>query len=235
MVRQKDELFARALEKTRRGDWSGVQWIIAHRAKTAHKGAVGLYATNEAAGFVNERALDALKGQAFERYAEFYGEATEDDFNGDVIFKCKEGARVISLVNAKDGWSYQNGSVGTVTKIDRGNEEITVDFDRTGEAVIAPNVWSIKDYEVRGGKLLERERGSIKQMPLKLAYALTIHKSQGQTFSRVNLDPYCFDDGHLYVALSRCQSVDGLYFTAPPKREYLMSSQQVRAFYEGSQ
>ena len=118
MVRQKDELFARALEKTRRGDWSGVQWIIAYRAKTSHKGAIGLYATNEAAGYVNDRALDALKGQAFERYAEFYGEATEDDFNGDVIFKCKEGARVISLVNALDGWSYQNGSIGTVTKIE---------------------------------------------------------------------------------------------------------------------
>ena len=92
------------------------------------------------------------------REAEFYGEATADDFNGDVLFKCKVGARVISLVNAKDGWSYQNGSMGTVTRIDRGKEEITVHFNKTGEAVISPNVWSVKDYEVKAGKLLERER-----------------------------------------------------------------------------
>ena len=73
--------------------------------------------------------------------------------------------------------------------------------------------------------------GRYSQFPVKLAWAVTIHKSQGQTFSRVNLNPSCWDSGQLYVALSRVRSVDGLHFTRPIYDKYLFLDPKIASFY----
>ena len=69
-------------------------------------------------------------------------------------------------------------------------------------------------------------------MPVRLAYAITIHKSQGKTFEKIILDPKAFADGQLYVALSRLKSIDGLYLTEEINAEYLKTNKKVKDFYE---
>lgn len=65
-----------------------------------------------------------------------------------------------------------------------------------------------------------------------MAYAITMHKSQGQTYEKVNLDPYCFTEGQFYVALSRVKTIDNLHFLVPPKTEYLITDLRVQDFYK---
>ena len=79
------------------------------------------------------------------------------------------------------------------------------------------------------------EIGSYSQIPLKLSWAITIHKSQGQSYECVNLDPYSFADGQLYVALSRAKNIKKLYLTKPLKEEYLKTSKVVKEFYASIQ
>ena len=84
---------------------------------------------------------------------------------------------------------------------------------------------------VKENHLVKEVVGTFCQIPLKLAYAITIHKSQGQTFDKVNLNPWCFDDGMLYVALSRVRSIDGLHIAGSLSNFYLRCNPAVRAFY----
>ena len=235
IVRQSDKDFSDALEKVRRGDFAGVKWIASNSATAPIDGAISLFATNKKAREVNEAHLKALKGKSFFSEAVFDGEATEKDFNGEKLFKCKRGSRVMSVVNAQDDEGYKNGSLGVVKDFDVDGETVTVDFDEIGEVKIKPYVWEVKDYTLEKGKLKEKTVGEITQIPLKLSDAVTIHKSQGQTFDAVNLSPYAFADGQLYVALSRCKSAGGVYFLESPKKQFLKCSDAVKTFYEGAQ
>ena len=235
IVRQSDKDFSDALEKVRRGDFAGVKWIASNSATAPIDGAISLFATNKKAREVNELKLKTLKGKAFFSEALFDGEATEKDFNGERLFKCKRGSRVMSVVNAQDDEGYKNGSLGVVTDFDVDGETVTVDFgEEIGEVDITPYEWQVKSYEMEGKRLKEKTVGTITQIPLKLSDAVTIHKSQGQTFDAVNLSPYAFADGQLYVALSRCKSAGGVYFLESPKKRFLKCSDAVRTFYEGA-
>ena len=234
IVRQSDKDFSDALEKVRRGDFAGVKWIASNSATAPIDGAISLFATNKKAREVNESKLKTLKGKAFFSEAVFEGKATEKDFNGEKLFKCKRGSRVMSVVNAQDDEGYRNGSLGVVTDFDVDGEMVTVDFDEIGLTVIKPYTWEVKDYTLEKGKLKEKTVGEITQIPLKLSDAVTIHKSQGQTFDAVNLSPYAFADGQLYVALSRCKSAGGVYFLESPKKRFLKCSDAVKTFYEGA-
>jgi hypothetical protein len=86
------------------------------------------------------------------------------------------------------------------------------------------------DYDVKGIDLVKIERGSFIQFPLKLAYAITIHKSQGQTYDRVIIKPKSFAKGQLYVALSRCKSFDGISLDYRILPDYLKTSSKVLKF-----
>ena len=89
----------------------------------------------------------------------------------------------------------------------------------------------VKKKETGKEKLELTEIGSFTQIPLKLAYAITIHKSQGQTYDKVNLDPYCWDCGQLYVALSRCKTIENMHLTQLIKPRFLRASKEVINFY----
>ena len=70
-------------------------------------------------------------------------------------------------------------------------------------------------------KIVRKIVGSFKQFPIKIAWALSIHKSQGQTFSQVNIDPQCWDSGQFYVAVSRAESIEGIHFMVPIMKQYI--------------
>lgn len=127
-----------------------------------------------------------------------------------------------------------NGSMGTVTELS--DNHITVQIDNGGECRVDPYTWSIKEYvleedeETREKRVVEKEIGSFTQFPLKLAWAITIHKSQGQTYDKVNIYNGFFANGQMYVALSRCKTLNGIHTMGKLQRNELRYSQEVKDF-----
>ena len=98
---------------------------------------------------------------------------------------------------------------------------------------ITRNVWKKMDYEDNNGVVVSRTRGTVTQFPLKLGYALSIHKSQGMTLRNVYIDAaLCFAPGQAYVALSRCVSLDGLFLMRPIHNNVLLKDNDINLFYK---
>ena len=131
---------------------------------------------------------------------------------------------------------FANGTFGIVTAVRAGFVKVKID---DGQVVdIYPFEWTINKYTVKRvpnsakEEIITEKIGSFSQIPLRLAYAITMHRSQGQTYEKVNLDPYCFTEGQFYVALSRVKTIDNLHFLVPPKTEYLITDLRVQDFYK---
>lgn len=148
--------------------------------------------------------------------AKFTGQFNQHNAPCDVELKMRVGARVMTLINDADQGFY-NGSMGTVTSID--NAQITVQLDDGHSVVVKPFKWVEKAYRVNKGVIETIENGSCTQFPLALGWAITIHKSQGLTFDNIVIHcPFTFAPGMIYVALSRCTTMQGIvtdFFIGP--------------------
>ncbi|MCD8019695.1 MAG: viroplasmin family protein [Clostridiales bacterium] len=234
VMRQKeDEEFIKQLNKIRSGDDSAIDWFNAHTTAQAQPG-IYMFGTNRQADAKNKKEIEALQQQTHVYVGKLDGFQKELPTSEELVL-C-EGARVMSVMNDQNG-KYQNGSLGTVKKMK--DSSVVVDFDNGATAEIEPYTWQDIDYRVEideatgKTKLVEDVLGEFTQLPLKIAFAVTIHKSQGQTYDSANLDPNCFGDGQLYVALSRVTSVDALHLLRPIRRRDLRVSAEVKEFYEG--
>jgi hypothetical protein len=126
----------------------------------------------------------------------------------DILLNLRVGARVMMLANDPMG-RYCNGSTGEVIGIAEGT--VTVKLDDESLVVVTPYTWSAKEYKMVGDKVETIDKGSCTQYPLTLAWAITIHKSQGLTFDKVSVHTNgIFAPGQLYVALSRCRTMEGI-------------------------
>ena len=244
VMRQNDPAFIDQLNRARVGDRGCVPYFneraVSDRRR-APEDELWLCATNRMATTINDERVSALeRGGARSRtyVASVSGDVKPSDKPTDDRLRLIEGARVMLLANMpEDGLA--NGSLGTVVKTDA--DSVTVLFDDTGEAVgIEPKEWKVMKSTVHEGvgkdgkpvpELVNDVVGTFTQMPLRLAFAITIHKSQGQTFERCAVHSKVFGAGMLYVALSRCTTFDGL--TVWPKIEpaKLFANQSVIDFY----
>ncbi len=229
VFRQSDPVFLDVLGGVRRGELDRQQAeflddcvsdIDPVMAADTH---VVLTGTNAAAFEINHRKLAALPGQQTEFEAKVTGQFDAKLFPTESPLSLKAGARVILLRNdAEKRWV--NGTLAEIVKVEPGQLRIKID-DK--EYKIEPVVWERYRYEFDSKKseLKKEVVGTFKQYPLRLAWALTIHKSQGQTLDKVFIDLRrgLFAHGQAYVALSRCRSLDGLLLSrALTSRDLIM-------------
>ena len=237
-VRQSDNTFIKALNMARVGDNRCLRYIEANASMTPIENAIILCSTNKEVKDRNTEELNKLKTREQIYEASITGEVNQSDKVVDDVIRLRIGARVMTAINDPED-AYRNGSLGTVTGLT--DTAVEVRLDAGGTVTITRNTWDILGYSTEHKKdkktgkdettLTTNVIGTFSQIPLKLAYAVTIHKSQGQTYDAVNLNPYCWDYGQLYVALSRAKKVDTIHLITPLKWNYLKASPDVIRFY----
>lgn len=251
IVRQSDESFIRALNQARIGDPECISYFNM-RVSPYEKDAITLCAKNATADAINNQRLYEQPGREKCYMATFKGDAKKSDFNGTEELRLKEGARVMAIANDVKEERYANGSMGTVT--DMSDEGVEVEWDNGFTSFVKENKWDKKKYEVseqtvteqvynkKTGEIEEKSKkkkvidtevtGEIRQIPLRLGYAITIHKSQGNTFDALNVDlSEVFQEGQAYVAISRCSNPAGLHLKKAIWPAVFMPVDAVNAFY----
>ncbi len=192
-------------------------------------GAITLATTNSTVTRINATALARLPGRSLTARAEVTGEFGGRAFPADEALDLKVGAQVMFLRNDPDQ-RWVNGSIGVVTKI---NSVVWVEVEGERHQV-QPAVWEKYKYSYSATtKALKKDIiGEFTQFPLRLAWAVTIHKSQGKTYERaiVDLGERSFAPGQTYVALSRIASLDGLYLTRPLRPSDIIVDENVTRF-----
>ncbi len=189
---------------------------------------VHLATTNAGAGVVNTQALDRLEGRPFRSQGTITGTFEQRSLPAPMSLELKLGAQVMLTSNDSNG-RWVNGTVGVVEAIEEGgfdyDEVIIVQIEDGEEVEVEPYTWETFEYVFNPDtEIVEtKEVGSFTQYPLILAWAITIHKSQGKTFDNVIIDfeRGTFAHGQAYVALSRCTTLDGITLKQPFKKGHI--------------
>lgn len=219
IFRQSDEKFIRILNAVRDDKLteSDLQLLQKQYFPTfdisKHPDYILLTTHNVKADRVNNQEMARLKSMEHTYTAEIKGEFPEKNFPNNAELTLKKGAKVMFIANDTDSpRKYFNGKIGTIAHID--DEHIYVHCEDEEEDIeVKQEEWKNIRYNVNPTtkQIEEKELGSFTQYPLRLAWAITIHKSQGLTFDRVAVDiEAAFASGQVYVALSRCRSLEGI-------------------------
>jgi ATP-dependent exoDNAse (exonuclease V) alpha subunit len=221
VFRQSDEAFLTVLNRIRDGDVTEADLTVlnerVHPIRTLGEGDsfVILTPTNAAAHRINMAYLEALPAEAKTYEAGISGEFGETAHPTDATLLLKHGAKVMLLRNDPDK-RWVNGTVARVARLE--DKRVWIEVDGKVHE-IEPVSWEARRYayDQTAEKIVENVTGTFRQFPLRLAWALTIHKSQGLTLDRVYIDlgRGTFAHGQTYVALSRCRSLEGLALARP--------------------
>ena len=201
-------------------------------------GYITLCARNATADKINQRELSLLEAPEYEFIADVKGQFDPGLYPADFGLRLRKGAQVMFVRNDLEERQFVNGTIGKITQLT--HDTIVVETEDQGgkkrRIEVAKIEWEIIRY--KGGQAggLETEVvGSFNQYPLRLAWAITIHKSQGKTFDRVLIDlgGGAFEHGQLYVALSRCRTLEGVVLRHRIRLQDVITDERVVDFYEG--
>ena len=232
VVRHRDIEFAQLLRRIRYGDRSAIEEINQRSSPIPIDGAICLCAHVAAANRINSDALLRLPGELVCCPAISTGKV---DWRYTVLEETlclKRNARIIFTMNDPQG-RYVNGSLGTIIDFNysisyRGYiDSIRVILDNSSRP------FDINRVQIQTDTLECEEESIVLQFPIRLAYAITIHKAQGQTFSNINfMEAQCWECGQIYVALSRATSLKGIYLQEKLSPERLLVSEKVIKYYD---
>jgi hypothetical protein len=239
IYRQKNEDFIQILNEIRNDQLSESSAAILneryHPSFSPHKdeGYITLTTHNRRASIINDSELNKLNTKNYFFEAEVSGKFNENAFPNDEKLALKVGAQVMFIKNdSSPEKRYYNGKIGVITDISR--ENVTVQCaNEIDEIITEKEQWDTVNYSINEEtkELKEDIVGTFTQIPLRLAWAITIHKSQGLTFEKAIIDAEAsFAHGQTYVALSRCTSLEGLVLKTPITSNAIINDNTVRVF-----
>lgn len=206
-------------------------------SETAGEFYIYLTTTNASADEINREKLGKLKTKLYSFDAEITGDFDRKSFPTESILEIKTGSQVMMLNNDSQK-RWVNGTVGKVVKIefdkDCESDVMLVEMENGQVEEVLPHTWEMYKYKFdeKKGQIDSDTVGTFTQYPLKLAWAVTIHKSQGKTFQKVIVDigNGAFSHGQVYVALSRCTSFEGLVLKKRIEKKHIFMDFRVRKF-----
>jgi hypothetical protein len=192
---------------------------------------------NKQADAINQHNLQQLETQEYKYLATVDGTFSEYSYPADKELILKQGAQVMFIKNDIGAQrKFFNGKIGKIVKLNK--EEIIVRCEGDDEDInVIRDAWNNTNYSIdaSSNKVLEEVTGSFVQYPLRLAWAVTIHKSQGLTFQKCAIEASrSFASGQLYVALSRCTTLKGIHLLSQIPREALKTNEHVVAYFNES-
>ena len=234
VIRQEDEQFINNLGLLRTGDTSCMDYFNervspADTYEDHECPIIQICSTNAAAQEINDRQLAELNAPMClykMKKEKFCPKETVAEEN----LILKEGARVMFIANDVIDKTFMNGETGTVTLCL--DNSVRVLKDNGDEITVWPYKWRVYNLKTSGGAISKSEVGCYTQLPLKLAYCVTMHKTQGQTYDKAVITPASFTYGQLYVALSRVRAIEGVYLTQQIESNDIKANPLILRFYE---
>ncbi len=238
VYRQNNPDFIQLLDRVRAGrptlaDLNAINSCVRTNATPEKDGAMvmTIATRREIVDYINESHLDALDTKAYTFIAEVEGDFPESSFPTDKELTLKDGAQVVFIRNDPEH-RWVNGTIGKISHISKDSLEVTDENGTTFD--LEPEIWNNVEYsyDEQNKSVNENVLGSFRQYPIKLAWALTIHKSQGLTFNNITIDvgTGAFTGGQSYVALSRCTSLEGITMASPIRERDIYVSSDVLRF-----
>ena len=239
IYRQESEAFIKILNEIRNDSLSPDSWDTLNKrfipgfASKDGDGYITLTTHNHRADRINSAEIKKLKTKSFNYEAEIEGKFPEYTYPTHLELELKVGSQVMFVKNdSSPEKRYFNGKIGTVVNLDKEEVKVRCPND-TFDIVTTPETWKNIQYTIKPEtkEIVEDEIGSFTQMPLRLAWAITIHKSQGLTFEKVIIDAQeAFAHGQTYVALSRCKTLEGIVLTGPLGPKSIINNLEVASF-----
>ena len=240
IFRQRDDVFIRVLNEIRHNKLTEESLGLLNARlkvdfeKTNKEGYISLTTHNAQADEQNKNKLKLISSPSEVYHAEVYGNFSDNAFPAESSLELKKGAQVMFLKNDVEGKKYFNGKIGIIVELDK--EKIKVQCNGDSYPIdVKRYEWKNMNYTLNKEtrEIIEEELGRFIQYPLRLAWAITIHKSQGLTFNKLIIDSEnAFANGQVYVALSRCTSLEGLVLTSPINRKFLGADKNLEVWQE---
>lgn len=238
VYRQTDPVFLTMLNAIRDSDIENINFDLLHSRYqpdfNPQEFYVHLVSHNYMADTINKQKLKELKGKSHIYKAKVWGEFKPNLFPNEEELELKEGAQIMFIRNDKDeSKRFYNGKLATITAL-RDEEVKVLPQDETRELTIVRETWENKKYFIdQENNVAEDVIGSYEQFPFKLAWAVTIHKSQGLTFDKVIIDAgKSFTSGQVYVALSRCRTLEGIVLKTKIPAHAIINDPRIQLFQQ---